>query len=117
MRRKRMVIQILGASSPGVMGSVKVLARYLTRDPLIRRMWMERNHEDDLVNLHLESVDPVNIWHRLKIYFHRVPGIQRELSSHWIVICEGESGWQDYHVLAHVDRRVRIDSVQRATSA
>lgn len=108
MRRKRMVIQILGASSPGVMGSVKVMARHLTRDPLVHRMWLERNSPDDLVNLHLVSADPENIWHRLNILLHRLPRIRLELENHWIVICEGDRGWNDYRVLAHADRRVRL---------
>jgi hypothetical protein len=103
-----MVIQILGASTPGVIGSVKVLARHLTHDPLVARMSFERNQADDLVNVHLHSVHPENVWHRLTIQLYRIPAVREVLANRWIVISEGTHGWQDYAVLAHVDRRVRI---------
>jgi len=108
MQRKRMVIQILGASAPGVMGSVKVIARHLTHDPLVARISFERNPADDLVNLHILSVDPENVWHRLSIQSHRLPDVREILANCWIVIHQGQHGWRDYAVLAHVDRRVRV---------
>ena len=106
---KRMVIQVLGKSTPGVIGSIKVIARHLARDPLVTRLSMERNEADDLLNLHIATGDPDAVWDHLDIRLKDNPGIRRYLASRWIVICEGEHGWRDYRVFAHVDRRVRRD--------
>jgi hypothetical protein len=67
------------------------------------------DHGDDYLNFWFGASDVANLWRHIRSRVFAEFGHCLESSS--IVICKGESGWDDYHLLYHFDETIPRDAL------
>ena len=79
-------------------------------NPAIGHFTVVRGNDDGpYVNLNFETSDLGALWRKLEIHVYGDPllgGLMRQAS---IATCEGSRGWDDYLLLHHFDRTLRLD--------
>jgi hypothetical protein len=83
------------------------LRRVAKNKALVRRFRFEDgNDEGGYMNFNFVTAKPAQLWQVLRLG----PFRSSVLRSASMVICEGENGWDDYLLLHHWDRRLKLDS-------
>jgi hypothetical protein len=68
--------------------------------------------EDDYCNVSVESGKATKLWKRFCAFAAENPREFDWISKRWIVVLQGESGWDDYLLLAHFDSSVQLDTAK-----
>jgi hypothetical protein len=84
------------------------LRRLSKNKRLVHRFRFEEGNDSGrYINFDYVTADPSKLWQALRSGPFRSP----LLRSASMVVCEGDNGWDDYLLLHHWDRRLRLDSV------
>lgn len=82
------------------------LRRLAARRALVRRFRFEEgNDRCRYMNFNFTTAKPAALWEALRAG----PFRSVLLRSAAMVLCEGENGWDDYLLLHHWDRRLKLD--------
>lgn len=71
---------------------------------------LENNPTEGWCNLEITSDDPLTQWKVLRSNLSRSQALLEWAEKMWIVVCEGDDGWNDYKTLAHFDPQVKLDT-------
>lgn len=66
---------------------------------------------ENYCNVVLESKSPVKFWKRFTTFVAENSNEFDWLKKRWIVVLQGENGWDDYLLLAHFNLAVTLDSL------
>jgi hypothetical protein len=66
---------------------------------------------DDYCNVYVESKEVVQLWSQLSIVFAENLPLFVWIKKRWIVVLQGEYGWDDYLLLAHFKASVSLDII------
>lgn len=67
---------------------------------------------DDYCNVFVQSSESIKLWKHFAAFVAENSKEFEWLRRRWIVLLQGESGWDDYLMLAHFDSSVRLDAVK-----
>lgn len=97
-RAKRLNIVAVGAA----------LQRFAKNKRLVSRFRFEEcNDSGHYLNFDYLTKQPARLWQEIRLG----PFRSHLLRSASMVVCEGANGWDDYLLLHHWDRRLKLDSV------
>ena len=65
--------------------------------------------QDDYCNLQIRSSDPTIVWNCFSKLLADNPNEFDWIKARWIVVLQGELGWEDYFLLAHFKRSIQPD--------
>jgi hypothetical protein len=70
--------------------------------------------EDDgcYVNIDLQTTDRSRLWDLVKTKLYGNAKFGAALAASSMTICTGDDGWDDYMLLHHYDRTLRLDSFE-----
>lgn len=107
MNSRRLILQL----QPRADGADEGVSTYL-RD-VLARVVAEFIEEADEVgqwrNFEFETNEIDAMWSALRAELATDTDRFAELQTRWIVVAEGNHGWDDYLMLAHFDPTVRVD--------
>jgi hypothetical protein len=84
------------------------LRRLAKNRTLVRRFKFEEGSDNgSYMNFNYLTTRPTDLWEALR----SGPLRSRLLRSAAMVVCEGANGWDDYLLLHHWDRRLKLDAV------
>jgi hypothetical protein len=108
MRMIHIQVQPERAKRLDVAAADESLRRIAKNKSLVRRFKVEEGTDEGrYINFNYLTTKPAQLWKALRSGPFR-SGLLRSAA---MVVCEGESGWDDYLLLQHWDRRLRLDSV------
>lgn len=67
---------------------------------------------ENYCNVFVESSNPIRLWRDFSAFVAENAKEFEWIKKRWIVVLQGESGWDDYLMLAHFDSSVRLDAVE-----
>jgi hypothetical protein len=108
MRMIHVQVQPERAKRLDVAAADESFRRIAKNKSLVRRFKFEEGRDRGrYMNFNYLTTKPAQLWKALRSGPFR-SGLLRSAA---MVVCEGESGWDDYLLLHHWDRRLRRDSV------
>jgi hypothetical protein len=108
MRMIHVQVQPERAKRLDVAAADESFRRIAKNKSLVRRFKFEEGSDRGCyMNFNYLTTKPAQLWKTLRSGPFR-SGLLRSAA---MVVCEGESGWDDYLLLHHWDRRLRLDSV------
>ena len=113
MRMIHVQVQPERAKRLDVAAAGESFRRIAKNKSLVRRFKFEEGSDKGrYMNFNYLTTEPAQLWRALRSGPFR-SGLLRSAA---MVVCEGESGWDDYLLLHHWDRRLRLDSVPMNSS-
>lgn len=80
------------------------------KEPLVHRVdFVEGDDDGPYLNLMFETNKLQALWNLLQQQFYQDSTMGAHLARASIVTCEGDQGWDDYLLLHHYDRTLRLD--------
>jgi hypothetical protein len=91
----------------------KRIIEALTADHSIVAGYRSNSGDDDgaYVNFTFLAKDLPKLWARVKAEVLADPQLGRDISRATIIMCEGQSGWDDYLLLHHYDGTLELDGL------
>jgi hypothetical protein len=108
--KKALLIQLQSDTSSSEMVVVDQFISFVEKVVGSENLKLESNPDQEWINLSIDAPDPVVQWKKLRSSLSRSAALLEWAEKKWIVVCEGDDGWNDYKTLAHFDAQVKLDT-------
>lgn len=108
-----MNFQIQRIQSGDAINRIETLLHALNAQTSAKRLKVSVDFEpaDDFCNVAVDSEQPSQLWEGLTSFAAENAKEFAWIKRRWIVVLEGEKGWDDYLLLAHFDSLAKLDSI------